>query len=130
MALLSGKELAMAKFMMILQSRPGVWDDVPPAEMERKMERYRAWDQKIRDEGRKVSGEKLAEEGGKVVSLQKGKVSVVDGPYAEAKEVVGGYVVFRAADYEEALALMRECPALEDYRIFLRQTDVNGCGGE
>jgi hypothetical protein len=120
----------MAKFMMILQSRPGVWDDVPPAEMERKMARYRAWHQKIRDEGRHVSGEKLAEEGGKVLSLQKGKVSVVDGPYAEAKEVVGGYVVFRAADYEEAIALARDCPALDDYRIFLRQTDVNGCGGE
>jgi hypothetical protein len=120
----------MPKFMLILQSRPGVWDDVPPEEMERKVVKYRDWAQKMRDTGRHVSGEKLGDEGGKVLSLKQGRVSVVDGPYAEAKEVVGGYFLFRAADYEEAVALTRDCPFLDDFSISLRQTDPTGCGGE
>jgi hypothetical protein len=65
-----------------------------------------------------------------MLSRQKGRLSVVDGPYAEAKEVVGGYFLFRAADYEEALELTRDCPFLDDFQIALRQTDPMGCGGE
>jgi hypothetical protein len=36
-----------------------------------------------------------------------GKVSVVDGPFAEAKEVIGGYAILRANSKEEVLALTR-----------------------
>jgi hypothetical protein len=57
-------------------------------------------------------------------------VSIVDGPYIETKEVVGGYFVLRAANYEEALEVVRDCPFLEDGRIEVRQTDPRGCGGE
>ncbi len=35
---------------------------------------------------------------------------VTDGPYVEAKEVIGGYSVVQAEDYEGAVALARECP--------------------
>lgn len=120
----------MAKFMLILHGAPGVLRDLSPEEMQRKVEKYQAWANKIRDGGRHVSGEKLGEEGGKVLSLKNGRVNVVDGPYSEAKEVVGGYLVFRAADYAEALELLRDCPFLVDYRVELRQTDPMGCGGE
>ena len=120
----------MAKFMMILQSHPNVWDGLAPAELERKFGRYQAWAQQMRDSGRHVSSEKLTEDGGKVLSMQKGRLSIVDGPYAEAKEVVGGYFLFRAGSYDEALALVRDCPFLDDYQIVLRQADPMGCGGE
>jgi len=80
--------------------------------------------------GRHVASEKLGEEGGKFLQLQQGRLSIVDGPYSEAKEVVGGFFVFRAANYEEAIHLTRECPFLEDGRIEIRQTDPTGCGGE
>ena len=51
----------------------------------------------------------------------------MDGPYTESKEVVAGYFVFRAANYEEALELVRDCPFLQDGRVALRQTDPTGC---
>ncbi len=120
----------MAKFMLILNSTPGAWRDLSPEEMQRKVEKYRAWAEKIRSSGRHVSSEKLAEEGGKILSRQQGRVSVVDGPYSESKEVVGGYFLFRAANYEEAVELTRDCPFLEDGRMVLRQTDPMGCGGD
>jgi hypothetical protein len=120
----------MAKFMLILHNTPGVWRNLSPEEMQRKVEKYQAWVAKFHTSGRHVSSEKLGEEGGKLLSLRNGRVTIVDGPYSEAKEVVGGYFLFRAADYEEALELTRDCPFLDDHRIELRQTDPTGCGGE
>lgn len=38
---------------------------------------------------------------------------VVDGPYAEAKEVVGGYSMIEAKDYEDAVAVAKTCPRAE-----------------
>jgi hypothetical protein len=120
----------MPKFMLILHTRPGCWDELPHEELARKVERYQAWGERIRASGRHVSSEKLGEEGGKLLAVQKDRLSVVDGPYMEAREVVGGYVVLRADSYEEAIALVGDCPALEDGRIEIRQTDPTGCGGE
>jgi hypothetical protein len=120
----------MAKFMLILHNTPGIWEKLSPEEMQRKVEKYQVWVNKIRASGRHVSSEKLGEEGGRLLALQKGRLSIVDGPYSEAKEVVGGYFVFRADNYEEAIELARDCPFLDDGRIELRQTDPMGCGGE
>jgi hypothetical protein len=43
----------------------------------------------------------------KRVRLRAGKISVVDGPFAEAKEVVGGYAMLDAQSLDEAIALTR-----------------------
>jgi hypothetical protein len=42
---------------------------------------------------------------GKRVRLRAGRISVVDGPFAEAKEVIGGYAMLDAASMDEAVAL-------------------------
>ena len=120
----------MAKFMLILHNNPEVWRNLSPEAMQAKVKRYQAWAAKIRDGGRHVSSEKLGEEGGKLMSLQGDRLVILDGPYSEAKEVVGGYFLFQAADYDEAIELTRDCPLLDDHRIELRQTDPTGCGGE
>jgi hypothetical protein len=120
----------VAKFMLLLHSSPGHWKNMSPEEMQRKVEGYQAWIARFRSNGRYVSSEKLGEEGGKVLRLEKGRVQVVDGPYSEAKEVVGGYYVFRASSYEEAVELTRDCPFLEDGKVVIRETDPTGCGGE
>jgi hypothetical protein len=120
----------MAKFMLLLESPPGQWRDLSAEEIQRKVERYQAWADRVRTSGRYLSSEKLAEEGGKVLERRQGRLTVVDGPYAEAKEVVGGYFLFRAASFDEAIDLVRDCPFLEDYRLAIRQTDPTGCGGD
>jgi hypothetical protein len=120
----------MAKFMLILHSTPGIWQKISPEEMQQKVEKYQAWMDRIRSSGRYISSEKLGEEGGKILGLRNGRLNVTDGPYSESKEVVGGYFVFRAADYDEAIELTRDCPFLEDGVITIRQTDPVGCGGE
>jgi hypothetical protein len=42
------------------------------------------------------------------VRVEDGKLSVIDGPFVEAKEVVGGYAIFELRDKEEALAMAVE----------------------
>lgn len=59
---------------------------------------------------KKVShGQPLALEG-RVVSGVDGRVT--DGPFAEAKEVVGGYFVLTVASFDEATEIARQCPGL------------------
>ncbi len=48
---------------------------------------------------------------GRVVSGARGE-KVTDGPYAEAKEVVGGYIVVTAVDLDEAAEIAKRCPGL------------------
>ena len=49
---------------------------------------------------------------GKRVRLRGGRISVVDGPFTESKEVVGGYAMFAAPSIEEAVALTERFVAL------------------
>ncbi len=120
----------MAKFMVILHNTPAKWRGTSAEEMQQKIQQYQAWVEKLRAGGRYVGGEKLGDEGGKVLTLQNGRPIVVDGPYPETKEVLGGFTIFRAADYDEALELLRGCPFLADGTVVLRRTDPMGCGGE
>jgi hypothetical protein len=54
--------------------------------------------------------------------VRDGKAHVVDGPFAEAKEMVGGFFLVDVATREEALAIARECPAAEWASIEVRAT--------
>src|SRR5712692_4743762 len=121
----------MPKFMLIQHQTPhvGGYRQKSPEEIQDIMERFRAWGAKLRAEGKMTSGEKLTEAGGKVVTAQKGSVVVLDGPYSETKEVVGGYCLIQAEDYEEAIELVSTCPGLGLGSIAVRQVDeLAGCG--
>jgi hypothetical protein len=47
------------------------------------------------------------------VKVREGRAQVVDGPFAEAKEMVGGFFLVDVESRDEALAIARECPAAE-----------------
>ena len=117
----------MPKFMLILHEIPSEeYRNLSPEEIQGIIEKYRAWAGRLAAAGRLVGGAKLTDEGGKWMTMQKDRVSVVDGPYSEAKEVVGGYFMIRAEDYGEALDLARDCPHLAHGRIEVRQVDPTG----
>ncbi len=81
-----------------------------PAELQHQMQKWVAWIKDLGDKGHFKAGEPL-EKDGKVVK-GKGKV-VTDGPYAEAKDLVGGYLVVTANDLNHAVELSRGCPIFE-----------------
>ena len=47
------------------------------------------------------------------VTHRDGQAQVMDGPFAEAKEMIGGYFIVDCATFEEAVAIARECPAAQ-----------------
>jgi hypothetical protein len=55
------------------------------------------------------------------VSFQGGKAKVSDGPFAEAKEVVGGYWMIQVKSKEEAIEWASRCPASDNEVIEIRQ---------
>jgi hypothetical protein len=55
------------------------------------------------------------------VSFKGGKPTVTDGPFAEAKELVGGYWMIQVKSKEEAVEWARRCPGGDDETIEIRQ---------
>ena len=56
------------------------------------------------------------------VQVRAGKPQVLDGPFAEAKEMIGGFFLVSCKTRDEALALARACPAAEWATIEVRET--------
>lgn len=88
---------------------------VPPADLKPEqvpqelMDAMGPWMEKNLASGALVStgGLKPASEGRRLAG-RTGEIAITDGPFAEAKEVIGGYAVFEAADLRAATALARE----------------------
>jgi len=87
-----------------------------------------AWDRMVRfADGLKTRGLlKMAEslrrdEEGARIQVRGGKSTLVDGPFAEAKEMVGGIFLLDCKTKEEALAIARECPAAQWATIEVRE---------
>ena len=83
-----------------------------PEEMQKKTTKWMTWLKDLSDKGHlKSFGEPLLPVG-KVIKGT--KIQITDGPYAEAKDVVGGYSIILARDIEQALQFSLECPIFED----------------
>ena len=55
------------------------------------------------------------------LQIRDGERSLVDGPYAEAKEMIGGFFLLTCDSREEALALAAECPAAQWATVEVRE---------
>ena len=56
------------------------------------------------------------------LKVEAGEKRVVDGPFAEAKELIGGYFLLQCDTREQALGIAGECPAAEWASIEVRET--------
>ena len=110
------------RFMMLMipkgyeSATPGT---MPPADAVAKMMKY--------NEELQKAGVLLALDGlhppsaGARVSFETGKPKVTDGPFAEAKEVLGGYWMLQVKSREEAIEWAKRCPASPNEVIEIRQ---------
>jgi hypothetical protein len=81
-----------------------------PDEMQRNMQKWGAWVEALAKEGRMRGGDPL-ETNAKIVSGK--NKTVTDGPFAEAKDVVGGYLLVTAPDLATAAEMAKGCPIFE-----------------
>jgi hypothetical protein len=81
-----------------------------PEHAQAQMQRWAAWMQQLGKAGHFQAGERFEPLAATVAGKDKG---VTDGPFAEAKDVVGGYLVVAAEDLAQATELAKGCPIFE-----------------
>ena len=109
----------MEKFMFIFQGGMASGNQQSPEQMQAHMGKWMAWIDKLSKAGKYLAGEPLLP-GGKLVSGKEKKVT--DGPYTEGKEIVGGFFIINAADYNDAVSIAKDCPDYEyDGSVQVRQ---------
>ncbi len=99
----------MKEFMYIFRNTKEAeiaYVNMSPKEMEEDMKRWNEWMGKLAENGNLVGGQPLLPEG-KVV---RPGMKITDGPFIEAKDVVGGYLVVKAKDLNEAIKISDGCP--------------------
>ncbi|RNC84400.1 MAG: hypothetical protein ED557_05290 [Balneola sp.] len=97
----------MNKYMLILFESDNAYDDFSPEDMQKEIEVHGQWIQELGD--RYDSGEPLHPEAKTI----RGKDKVVtDGPFIEAKELVGGFYLINAESLDEATEIAKGCPIL------------------
>ena len=102
----------MPQYMLLFHETPDDFAAYDDDELGRIYTEYATWRDALIAEGRHLGSNKLRFEAGRAVRGRGGKVRVTDGPFAEAKEVVGGYALIRADSYDAAVAVARSCPHL------------------
>jgi hypothetical protein len=98
----------MEKYMFIFFG--GDPSHLSPEAQQAHMGKWFAWVEKLRKEQRYLGGEALLPGGKTIKGLKK---AVTDGPFAESKEIVGGYFVVNAKSLDEAVQIAKECPDYE-----------------
>ena len=98
----------MSDKMEYLVISRGQWDDdKSPEQIQQAIDDFYVWHDRLVSEGRMKAGQRLARQA-RMVSRH----GVTDGPFAEAKEIIGGYWFFRAGSLDEAAALAAQNPCM------------------
>ncbi|MGK0365720.1 MAG: hypothetical protein ACI85O_002788 [Saprospiraceae bacterium] len=99
----------MKEFLMLFRTVPSP-ETMPTGDaLQVEMTKWQNWIGGIAAQGKFIKSNELDEQGRMV---NPGKV-VTDGPYAEVKEIVGGYIIVKAENYDEAVEMAHGCPSLE-----------------
>ena len=99
------------RYMIIVKTDPNTDRTAPEPAMFEEMGRF---NQSLVDAGVLLAAEGLTgSEDGARVSFNKGKVAVKDGPFSEAKELIGGFWIIQVKSLDDALAWARRIPFQE-----------------
>ncbi len=116
----------MPQFMLLLHDDVARLDaEASPAEIQAIIAEYEAWREAVQADGNMLGGHKLKDEFGQSLVGGGDGVRVVDGPFTESKELIGGLFIIKADDYEQAVEISKTCPHLKHgSRIEVRQIDL------
>ncbi len=113
----------MPQYVLLLHDSGTMPPNMSPADIQAVIQRYVDWRRRVQAGGRKVEGHKLADGQGRVLRGEVGGAKVTDGPYAEAREVIGGLFILEAKNYDEAVSLCQDCPHLDFGTIEIREVE-------
>jgi hypothetical protein len=98
----------MPRYLCLQRKLPGpaaTGGKPSPEQMQAMFAQWNSWREKHQ--------QSLVDLGGKLgAGKMVGPTEVIDGPFTEAKELIGGYMIISAATHDDAMQIARECPGL------------------
>jgi hypothetical protein len=99
------------QFLLLIYTDEAMLDALPEGEFDSRMRHCLHNADDLREQGTLIESQQLeAASTAKSVRIRDGKLSVVDGPFAETKELLGGFNLIEAADYDEAVRIAAAFP--------------------
>lgn len=99
------------KFMLLIYNDGSLLDSLPPGQFDAEMRDCLSHADDLRREGRLLESQMLESAStARSVRVRNGRMTTVDGPFAEAKEVLGGFNLIEAEDMEEAVQIAAQFP--------------------
>ncbi|MCI0698249.1 YciI family protein [candidate division KSB1 bacterium] len=100
------------QFLFLLTQIEEAWTKAPPGEGERVYQQYMALEREMKEQGKLVASVRLRprSEAKTLRNLANGKRQLVNGPFADTEEALGGYYILECASMDEALAWAERMP--------------------
>jgi hypothetical protein len=114
------------RYMALIYGDASSWDRLSPEEREAIYARYGAFSEEARTAGVLLDGAELdTTHAATTVRVRDAETLVIDGPYAEVKEALGGYYVLECGSLDEALGWAAKIPGAEHGAIEVRPLYVD-----
>ncbi|MFM9943794.1 MAG: YciI family protein [Bacteroidia bacterium] len=115
----------MKEYLFLFRGGDGANLRKSPEQWQAHMQKWMEWMGGLQQKGQLVSAQPLDQGGKQVYGTKK---VVTDGPFMEGKEMVGGYLMCKAANYSEAVEISKGCPILdfEDGQVEVREINELG----
>ena len=115
------------KYMLLIYSTEAGKASATPLDMKNMLAAYMAYSDALKKAGAFVVGDELAPSStASTVRMAAGKTKVLDGPYADAKEQLGGYYIIDVADLDAATKWAARCPGASHGIVEVRPLVVHG----
>ena len=99
------------KYMLLLYANESAFQALPKAEAERGVAAYRAYTEALTQASVRVASDRLQPvASATTVRVANGKTNVLNGPYAETREQLGGFYMIDVPDLDAALSWAARCP--------------------
>ncbi len=109
------------QYMLLIYQKESAMENVRPEDIQKMSADYAAYSEAMIKAGVFRSGERLhPSSAATTVRVESGKTQVLDGPYADTKEQLGGYYLIEAADMDAAIAWAARCPGASDGAMEVR----------
>jgi len=109
------------EFMILIYADEQIYESWSEARMAQLMAAYDVYTRELTDAGIMRGGSELAPvRTARTVRIRKGVPAVTDGPFAESKECLGGYILIDCASMDEAVHWASRCPSAPDGAVEVR----------
>ena len=99
------------KYILLIYSNESEWQGLPKPEVDHRVAAYRAYTEALTQAGIVIALDRLQPAASATtVRIAGGKTNVLNGPYAETKEQLGGFYMIDVPDLDAALSWAARCP--------------------